>query len=77
MANLLVINSSSAREESISRALAEEAAARLMEANPDAVVVHRDLGAGPGSSLAADRLASSRGGPPGVSILEQHSGCFT
>jgi FMN-dependent NADH-azoreductase len=63
MANLLVINSSSEREGSISRVLVEEAVARLTEANPDAVVVRRDLGASPVPHLAADRLAGVRGVP--------------
>jgi FMN-dependent NADH-azoreductase len=52
MANLLVINSSSAREHSISRVLVEEAVARLTEASPEAVIVRRDLGVEPVPHLA-------------------------
>jgi FMN-dependent NADH-azoreductase len=63
MANLLVINSSSARENSISRILVEETVARLTEASPEAVVVRRDLGVGPVPHLSADRLAGVRGVP--------------
>jgi FMN-dependent NADH-azoreductase len=63
MANLRVINSSSAREDSMSRALVEAALARFTKADPDAVVVCRDLGASPNPHWLADRLAGVRGVP--------------
>ncbi|SEF10349.1 FMN-dependent NADH-azoreductase [Rhizobiales bacterium GAS191] len=63
MANLLVINSSAAREDSISRVLVHEAVLRLMKANPGAVVVRRDFGGDPIPHLAADSLAGGRGVP--------------
>ena len=63
MKNLLVINSSAAREDSVSRVLVEEAAARLVQANPAAPVVRRDLGVDPVPHLAVDTLAGVRGTP--------------
>lgn len=63
MKNLLVINSSAAREDSVSRVLVEEAAARLLQANPAAIVVRRDLGVDPVPHLAVDTLAGVRGTP--------------
>jgi len=63
MKSLLVINSSAAREESVSRVLVEAAAARLLEANPDATVTRRDLGANPVPHLAVHTLAGVRGTP--------------
>jgi FMN-dependent NADH-azoreductase len=54
MANLFVINSSSARKDFISRVLVEEAVARLTEANSDAVVVRRGLDAAPVPHLRSD-----------------------
>ena len=47
MSNILVIQSSISGQESVSRALVSEAVARLLEANPGARVVVRDLGASP------------------------------
>jgi len=63
MNNLLVINSSAAREDSVSRVLVEEAAARLVQANPATTVVRRDLGVNPVPHLAVDTLAGVRGTP--------------
>jgi FMN-dependent NADH-azoreductase len=59
VANILVINSSAAREDSISRILVDEMVSRLMEVDADAVVVHRDLGADPsGGYCRTDRTVS-------------------
>ena len=63
MKSLLVINSSAAREGSVSRMLVEETVERLLEANPHAAVVHRDLGEAPVPHLSADTLAGVRGVP--------------
>src|SRR6185295_7773522 len=63
MKSLLVINSSAAREGSVSRTLVEEAVARLLETNPFAKVVRRDLGANPVPHLSVDTLAGVRGVP--------------
>ena len=63
MKSLLVINSSASREESVSRVLVEAAAARLLQANPDATVTRRDLGANPVPHLAVHTLAGVRGTP--------------
>jgi len=63
MQSLLVINSSAAREGSVSRTLVEEAVARLLEANPFSRVVRRDLGANPVPHLSVDTLAGVRGVP--------------
>jgi FMN-dependent NADH-azoreductase len=63
MQSLLVINSSAAREGSVSRTLVEDAVARLLETNPFAKVVRRDLGAHPVPHLSVDTLAGVRGVP--------------
>jgi FMN-dependent NADH-azoreductase len=63
MKSLLVINSSAAREESVSRVLVEAAAAQLLQTNPDATVTRRDLGANPVPHLAVHTLAGVRGTP--------------
>lgn len=63
MKSLLVINSSAAREGSVSRTLVEEAVARLLEANPFAEVVRRDLGNRPVPHLSTETLAGVRGVP--------------
>ncbi len=63
MKSLLVINSSAAREGSVSRTLVEETVARLLEANPFAEVVRRDLGATPVPHLSIETLAGVRGVP--------------
>ena len=45
MSTILILNSSVSGDTSVSRILVEEAVLRLLEANPGATVVHRDLGA--------------------------------
>jgi FMN-dependent NADH-azoreductase len=63
MKSVLVINSSAAREGSVSRTLVEETVARLLEANPFADVVRRDLGEHPVPHLTTDTLNGVRGTP--------------
>ena len=63
MKNVLVINSSAAREGSVSRTLVEETVERLIEANPFAKVVRRDLGLDPVPHLSVDTLNGVRGTP--------------
>jgi FMN-dependent NADH-azoreductase len=63
MNSLLVINSSAAREGSVSRTLVEETVATLLESNPRAQVVRRDLGASPVPHLTVDTLSGVRGTP--------------
>lgn len=63
MKSLLVINSSAAREGSVSRTLVEEAVSRLVESSPYAKVVRRDLGENPVPHLATATLAGVRGVP--------------
>lgn len=63
MKSLLVINSSAAREGSVSRTLVEETVARLLEANPFAEVARRDLGATPVPHLSIETLEGVRGVP--------------
>jgi FMN-dependent NADH-azoreductase len=63
MNNLLVINSSAAREGSVSRELVEFAVDRLLQASPLATVVRRDLGAQPVPHLSVDTLGGVRGAP--------------
>jgi len=69
MKSLLVINSSAAREGSVSRTLVEDAVASLLEANPAAKVVSRDLGRNPVPHLTVDTLNGVRGTP---STPEEH-----
>jgi FMN-dependent NADH-azoreductase len=63
MNSLLVINSSAAREGSVSRELVEFTVDRLVQSAPDATVVRRDLGANPVPHLAVDTLNGVRGTP--------------
>jgi FMN-dependent NADH-azoreductase len=63
MNSLLVINSSAAREGSVSRTLVEETVATLLGSNPEAQVVRRDLGASPVPHLTVDTLPGVRGTP--------------
>lgn len=63
MKSLLVINSSAAREGSVSRTLVEETVARLLEAHPFAEVVRRDLGVTPIPHLSIETLEGVRGVP--------------
>jgi FMN-dependent NADH-azoreductase len=71
MNSLLVINSSAAREGSVSRTLVEGAVADLLEANPLAKVVRRDLGEHPVPHLTVDTLNGVRGTP--VTDTEQRA----
>src|SRR6185503_6390260 len=57
------INSSAAREGSVSRTLVEETVTRLLESNPFAEVVRRDLGADPVPHLSVATLNGVRGTP--------------
>jgi len=63
MKSLLVINSSAAREGSVSRTLVEETVTRLLESNPFAEVARRDLGADPVPHLSVATLNGVRGTP--------------
>lgn len=63
MKSLLVINSSAAREGSVSRTLVDDAVSQLTEAYPGAHVVRRDLGESPIPHLSTDTLAGVRGVP--------------
>jgi FMN-dependent NADH-azoreductase len=63
MKSLLVINSSAAREGSASRTLVEDTVATLLDANPFAQVVRRDLGENPVPHLSTGTLAGVRGTP--------------
>jgi FMN-dependent NADH-azoreductase len=61
--SLLVINSSAAREGSVSRELVEYAVERLLDASLQARVVRRDLGANPVPHLDVSTLNGVRGAP--------------
>jgi FMN-dependent NADH-azoreductase len=63
MKSLLVINSSAAREGSVSRELVEFTVDRLLQANPLARVVRRDLGESPIPHLTTETLNGVRGTP--------------
>jgi FMN-dependent NADH-azoreductase len=63
MKSVLVINSSAAREGSVSRTLVEETVERLLETNPFAKVVRRDLGEHPVPHLTVETLSGVRGTP--------------
>lgn len=63
MSTILVLNSSLSGHTSVSRILVEEAVSRLLEAEPGATVVHRDLGAAPIPHLTTTNLAGVRGVP--------------
>jgi FMN-dependent NADH-azoreductase len=63
MKSVLVINSSAAREGSVSRALVEDAVAKILDANPFASVVRRDLGETPVPHLTVATLNGVRGTP--------------
>lgn len=70
MNNILVINSSAAREGSVSRTLVEETVARLADANPFATVARRDLGDSPVPHLTTATLEGVRGTPKTVAEFE-------
>jgi FMN-dependent NADH-azoreductase len=61
MKNLLVINSSAAGTDSVSRVLVADAVAKLIATAPDAQVTHRDLDASPVPNLTSATLAGVRG----------------
>jgi FMN-dependent NADH-azoreductase len=63
MKSLLVINSSAAREGSVSRELVEFTVDRLLQAAPGTRIVRRDLGANPVPHLVVDTLNGVRGTP--------------
>jgi FMN-dependent NADH-azoreductase len=63
MSNILVLNSSASGSASVSRLLVEETVSRLLDADPGATVVHRDLGAAPMPHLTAANLAGVKGVP--------------
>jgi FMN-dependent NADH-azoreductase len=63
MKNLLVINSSAAGADSVSRVLVADAVSKLMATAPDAQVTHRDLDASPVPNLTSATLAGVRGVP--------------
>ena len=63
MANVLVINSSAARDGSASRIAVDHALDVLLDADPGAVIVSRDLGISPMPHLTVDNLAGVRGVP--------------
>jgi FMN-dependent NADH-azoreductase len=63
MKSMLVINSSAAREGSVSRELVEFAVDRLRQTTPQVQVVRRDLGANPVPHLSVDTLNGVRGTP--------------
>src|SRR4029077_7970594 len=63
MSIILVLNSSVSGHTSVSRILVEAAVSRLLEAEPGATVVHRDLGAAPIPHLTTTNLAGVRGVP--------------
>ena len=61
MTNLLVINSSAAGADSVTRVLVADAVSKLMAAEPGARVTHRDLDASPVPNLNSTTLAGVRG----------------
>jgi FMN-dependent NADH-azoreductase len=63
MKSLLVINSSAAREGSVSRELVEFTVERLQQSAPRLTVVRRDLGVNPVPHLDVDSLNGVRGAP--------------
>jgi len=63
MANILVLNSSVLGDGSVSKVLVGEAVGRLLEANPGATVVERDLGTAPIPHLITANVAGVRGVP--------------
>lgn len=66
MKSMLVINSSAAREGSVSRELVEFAVDRLLQDAPQATVQRRDLGANPVPHLEVATLNGVRGTPATV-----------
>jgi FMN-dependent NADH-azoreductase len=63
MSKILVINSSAAGADSVSRELVAETVAQLREVNPAAMFTYRDVGANPPPHLVAQKLNGVRGTP--------------
>jgi FMN-dependent NADH-azoreductase len=61
MSHVLVINSSAAGRDSVSRVLVADAVSKLLEVNPNAKVIHRDLGENPPPHLVSQTLNGVRG----------------
>jgi FMN-dependent NADH-azoreductase len=61
MSHLLVINSSAAGRDSVSRVLVADAVSKLLEADPAAHITHRDLGENPPPHLISQTLNGVRG----------------
>ncbi len=61
MSHLLVINSSAAGRDSVSRVLVADAVSKLLEADPAVHVTHRDLGENPPPHLISQTLNGVRG----------------
>jgi FMN-dependent NADH-azoreductase len=59
--NILVINSSAAGLDSVSRVLVADAVSKLLEVEPNAKVTHRDLGENPPPHLIVETLNGVRG----------------
>ena len=69
MTNILVLNSSILGGGSASKVVVEDAVLRLVDANPGATVVHRDLGAAPVPHLTIGNVAGIKGIPTTESEL--------
>jgi FMN-dependent NADH-azoreductase len=63
VSQVLVVNSSVSRENSVSRLLVEDAVARLSELDPTIRVTRRDLADGPVPHLTSDSVSGVRGVP--------------
>jgi len=61
MSHILVINSSAAGRDSVSRVLVADAVGKLLEADPTAHITHRDLGENPPPHLVSQTLNGVRG----------------
>jgi FMN-dependent NADH-azoreductase len=59
--NILVINSSAAGRDSVSRVLVADAVSKLLEVEPNAKVTHRDLGESPPPHLIVETINGVRG----------------
>jgi FMN-dependent NADH-azoreductase len=61
MSHILVINSSAAGRDSVSRVLVADAVSKLLEVDPAAHITHRDLGENPPPHLISQTLNGVRG----------------
>jgi FMN-dependent NADH-azoreductase len=59
--NILVINSSAAGRDSVSRVLVADAVSKLLEVEPNAKITHRDLGESPPPHLIVETINGVRG----------------